>query len=131
MKNCKYVLILMLSVVFSAVSYAQKPLIVCEKSSYDFGFIKEDGGLVTHTFVIKNVGKAPLVINEAKSSCGCTTPVWTKTPILPGKSGTIKVSFDPQGRPGAFTKTVNVFSNALKKSMTLLIRGTVIEKEKK
>ena len=115
----------------TSIAYAQKPLILCEKSTHDFGKIPEDGGSVVHTFIIKNVGKAPLLLTNAHASCGCTTPEWTKQPILPGKTGTVKVTFDPKGRPGVFTKTIAMSNNAMKKALTLIIRGNVIEKEEK
>jgi hypothetical protein len=96
------------------------------EESYDFGTIKEDGGKVSHTFVVKNDGTQPLVITRVIASCGCTTPDWTKEPIAPGKTGEILVSYDPQGRPGPFAKTVSIYSNGKKGSQVLAIRGEVI-----
>lgn len=111
--------------------FAQRPLIICEKGTYNFGEIKETDGPVTHTFIIKNVGKAPLVINDCTVSCGCTTPVWTKAPIAPGKTGMVKVTFNPKDRPGTFAKPISVYSNATKFPLGLSIRGNVIPAEKK
>ena len=68
----------------------------------------------------------PLIINDVKASCGCTTPEWTREPVLPGKTGTIKVSFNPKSRPGSFNKTIQVNSNADVPSVTLAIQGVVI-----
>jgi hypothetical protein len=88
--------------------------------------IKEADGKVSHTFKIKNDGKAPLVITRVIPSCGCTTPEWSKEPITPGKTGDIKVTYDPENRPtGAFTKTISVYSNGKTGSYLLTIRGEV------
>lgn len=116
---------------FATVSiFAQKPFIFCERSSHNFGEIDEAGGLVTCVFVVKNIGKAPLVINNVEASCGCTKPVWTKKPILANQTGTIKVSFDPTNYSGSFSKTLKVISNGSRKAMTLMIKGFVVKKNK-
>ncbi|MCC8154829.1 MAG: DUF1573 domain-containing protein [Tannerellaceae bacterium] len=96
------------------------------KTSHDFGEIKESDGEATHTFVIKNTGTAPLVITRVVASCGCTTPEWTQEPIAAGQSGEVKVTYDPKGRPGPFTKSINIYSNGKKGSYVLTIRGEVI-----
>ncbi|MDR2809590.1 MAG: DUF1573 domain-containing protein [Tannerellaceae bacterium] len=95
------------------------------EENYDFGTIKENGGKVSHTFVVKNDGTQPLVITRVIASCGCTTPDWTKEPIAPGKTGEILVTYDPQGRPGPFAKTVSIYSNGKKGSQVITIRGEV------
>lgn len=97
-------------------------------STHDFGDVKEADGPVTHTFVVKNTGNAPLILTNVQSSCGCTTPSWTKEPIAPGKTGKIDVTFDVNGRPGAFTKTVSIYSNGKTGSFVLTIKGNVISK---
>lgn len=106
-------------------SAQQKAVISAEQTSYDFGTIKEADGKVSHTFQIKNQGDSPLVITRVIASCGCTTPEWTKEPIAPGKTGDIKVTYDPAGRPGPFTKTISVYSNGKTGSFVLTIRGEV------
>ncbi|MEL5995394.1 DUF1573 domain-containing protein, partial [Hymenobacter segetis] len=64
-----------------------------------------------------------------QASCGCTTPDWTKTPVLPGKMGVIKAMYSSAGRPGVFNKTVTVTSNATEASKVLSIKGTVLTKD--
>ncbi|NBX27638.1 MAG: DUF1573 domain-containing protein [Chitinophagia bacterium] len=91
--------------------------------TYDFGTIPE-GPVAEHIFEFKNIGKEPLVIQNATGSCGCTTPEWPKEPILPGKSGVIKVKYDTQ-RVGGIYKTVTVNSNAKSGVQTLTIKGNV------
>ncbi len=90
--------------------------------TYDFGTIKE-GPAADHEFEFKNVGKEPILVNNAAASCGCTTPSWTKDPILPGKTGKVKASYNTQGRPGPFTKTITIMTNFGNKVVT--IKGNV------
>ena len=106
-------------------SAQQTAVIAAEQTSYDFGTIKEADGKVSHTFQIKNEGNMPLVITRVIASCGCTTPEWTKEPIAQGKTGDIKVTYDPSARPGPFTKTISVYSNGKTGSFILTIRGNV------
>ena len=65
-------------------------------------------------------------MSRVHASCGCTTPTWTKEPIEPGKKGSVTVAYNPLGRPGVFTKTITVFTNASEENVTLLIKGEVI-----
>jgi hypothetical protein len=95
------------------------------EEAYDFGAIKESNGKVSHTFLVKNDGTQPLVITRVIASCGCTSPEWTKEPIAPGKTGEVVVTYDPQGRPGPFAKTVSIYSNGKRGSQILTIRGDV------
>lgn len=96
------------------------------KRVHDFGIIKEEKGPVKTTFEIVNTGNKPLVIVDVTVSCGCTTPEYTKKPIAPGKSGKVKVMFNPIGRPGAFKKDLRVHTNGREKRTTLFIEGTVV-----
>ena len=82
-----------------------------DQPTFDFGKVKE-GGKVTHTFKIKNVGDQPYLISKAEPSCGCTVPSFSTKPVLPGEYATIDIEFDTNGRKGPNTKSVNVTSNA-------------------
>lgn len=90
--------------------------------THDFGTIPE-GPTADYEFVFKNTGKEPIVIQQVHASCGCTTPSYSKDPVLPGKTGTVKASYATQGRPNAFTKTITVSSNVGVKTLT--IKGNV------
>lgn len=94
------------------------------ESAFDFGTIKE-GKIVDHVFTFKNTGTAPVILVQVSASCGCTTPDYTKEPILPGKEGEIKVSFNSQGQVGNQQKIVTISSNAENKVTTVQIKGTV------
>jgi hypothetical protein len=106
-----------------------KPVIFFSQKEHDFGTFPESAGPVVYTFQFTNTGKVPLILKDVKASCGCTTPEWTKEPVLPGKSGKIRVSFNPKNRPGSFSKTIQVNSNA-DLPVILAIKGVVIPSEK-
>ena len=109
----------------------QEPVITFEKTEHDFGKINEDGGRVSVEFVFKNEGMSPLVLSNVRASCGCTTPTWTKEPVEPGQKGTITVTYNPNGRPGRFQKTVTITSNAKEPTAKVYIKGEVIPKQAK
>ena len=99
-----------------------------EKMDHNFGRIREEGGPAIYSFKFTNTGKVPLILQGVEASCGCTTPEWSQEPILPGKTGMIKVSFDPEQRPGAFAKSITINANVPKTTRVLTISGEVIEK---
>jgi len=94
------------------------------KEVHDFGKVSE-GPLATYSFEVTNTGTAPVVISNAAASCGCTTPEWSRDPIMPGAKSTIKVGYNTSGRPGSFTKTITVTSNAENATVILTIKGEV------
>ena len=110
---------------------AQQPVITFEKTEHDFGKINEGDGRVSVDFEFKNEGMAPLVLSNVRASCGCTTPSWTKEPVEPGQSGKITVTYNPNGRPGRFQKTVTITSNASEPTKKVYIKGEVIPKQAK
>lgn len=97
-----------------------------KETSHDFGVVKEDGGPVSCEFEFTNDGGSNLVIFSATAQCGCTRPDFPKQPIAPGKSGVIKVTYNPLGRPGAFEKMVTVKTNGKPAKLRLKIKGTVM-----
>jgi len=99
------------------------PEIVFESDVMDYGTVDYNGDGVRE-FVFTNTGKEPLIISRAKGSCGCTVPTWPKEPIMPGAKGKIKVKY-ATNRPGKFTKTITISSNAKTASKRLTIKGTV------
>jgi hypothetical protein len=94
-----------------------------EKTTHDYGTIKQNAnGDCEFTFT--NTGKDPLIISNCAGSCGCTVPSCPKEPILPGKTGSIKVHYDTK-RVGPISKSVTVNSNAKSGTVMLQIKGTV------
>lgn len=96
------------------------------KETHDFGKVEESAKTVSTEFVFKNTGTAPLLIQRVQASCGCTTPEYTNEPILPGKTGTIKVTYSTVGRPGTFNKEVIVFTNVPDAIYKVYVKGEVI-----
>ncbi len=124
--NLKRIILMLLGIVcITLVSAQNNADLTVEETTYNFGNINEADGLANHVFTIKNTGNSPLVITRVTASCGCARPEWSKEPIAPGKTGELKIIFDPKGRPGPFYKTVSVYSNGNKGSFTLSIRGNV------
>ena len=117
---------LLLSLV-CAVSVMAEAVITFEKQRHNFGDVQEKGGTVTCDFNFVNTGDEPLIINKVRTSCGCTVPEYTKDAIAPGDSGTIKITFNPEGRPGEFSKSINVFANTTPDRTILRIIGQVIK----
>ena len=107
-----------------AVVNPNAPKIVFKENEFDFKSVDE-GPKITHEFIFTNKGKEALVLSNVKASCGCTTPVWPKEPILPGQEGKILVTYNTSGRPGPFTKTITITSNADEANKVITIRGTV------
>lgn len=93
-----------------------------EEDAHNFGTIPEGPGAEV-VFRFENRGKEPIVLQQVRPSCGCTTPSYSKDPVLPGKVGEIKAIYNTKGRPGGFTKSITVTSNAGTKVLT--IKGEV------
>lgn len=95
------------------------------QSEYDFGAIKEDGGVVRHDFEFTNSGDAPLVIVRVVTSCTCTKAEFSKKPIAPGQKSSIKIAYDPKKQSGVFYKAIQVFSNGVDNRVVITTKGEV------
>ena len=93
------------------------------KMVHDYGNMKQNGD-GTCEFKFTNTGTAPLIISNAKGSCGCTVPQWPREPIAPGASNVIKVKYDTK-RVGPINKSVTISSNAETPTAVLRIKGTI------
>ncbi len=142
MKKTSFIIILLAFVAFTSQAQTKvdqtkvQEKVVVEKivgpeiqfnyTSYDYGTIikgEHDGGC---EFVFTNIGTEPLILSNAQASCGCTTPTWTREPVLPGKTGIIKVKYNMG--IGVFNKNITVTSNAKTDRVVLKISGKVEEK---
>lgn len=124
-----------LACLFALVAFAQGEEqyadIQFDKLSYDFGTFSEKDGSQSCTFTFTNTGNAPLVINQAYASCGCTVATYTKDPVQPGESGTVEVTYNGKGKTaGHFKKTISIRSNAKKEVVRLSIEGTMTTDKK-
>ena len=98
-----------------------------EKDLHDFGQLI-DGEKVSYSFKFTNSGNAPLIITNAKGSCGCTVPNWPKDPISPGETGTIDVTFNSSGRIGRQNKAITLTANTNPSRKVVNITSEVISK---
>jgi len=103
------------------------PVFEFETDVIDYGKIALNADGI-RVFKFKNVGNSPLIIENVKSSCGCTVPKKPTEPILPGKSGEIQVKY-ATNRPGGFSKSITVISNASEPNKLLRIKGIVLKPE--
>jgi len=101
----------------------QKPEMIFNEIDHNYGVLDYQGN-GTYEFVFKNTGKVPLIIKRVDSSCGCTTPEWSKAPIKPKGKGKIVVKYDTK-RIGSFIKSIKVYSNAENSPVELIVRGEV------
>lgn len=120
------ILFFFLLILFPFNKILAQPVLEIKELNYDFGKIQE-GNIATHEFIVKNTGNQPLLINSVRASCGCTTPYWTKEPILPGKSGVVTAAYNSKNRPGMFKKSISIFTNAVKPVQTIYIQGVVVK----
>lgn len=123
-------LILSLSVfALSTTLFAQKPDDVAKfnDETIDLGKVKVDVP-PTATFIVKNVSKEPLIIEQANPTCGCTIGDYTKSPIAPGKDGWIKATYNAKNI-GAFDKHLTVKFAGVNETKTITIKGEVLSAE--
>lgn len=98
-----------------------------EKTSHNFGSFPESSPKVTCTFKFTNEGDNLLVIHQAIASCGCTVPQYPKTPIKPGESGEITVTYNGAGKfPGHFRKSITIRTNAKQEIVRLYVEGDML-----
>ncbi len=95
-----------------------------EETEFDFGTV-DQGEKVTHVYKFANTGNEPLIISNAKGSCGCTVPSWPKEPIPVGGSGEIQVQFDSKGKKNKQSKKVTITANTDPAQTFLTIKGEV------
>ncbi|HBS88650.1 MAG: hypothetical protein A2W91_18590 [Bacteroidetes bacterium GWF2_38_335] len=139
MKQISFLAVLLFAVIFGNAQDAVKKtneksekktsVIVFEKTVYNYGTIAK-GSEGTCEFIFKNAGKDPIVLQNVKATCGCTTPKWSKEPILKGEKGSIKVRYDTS-KTGKFSKTISVYSNAKNSEVELRVEGTVVDEPEK
>ena len=114
------------------VSAQGKADIKFDKMEHNFGTFSESSPKVSCVFTFTNVGDAPLVIHQAIASCGCTVPESTQEPVMPGKKGTIKVTYDGTGRAlGIFRKSITLRTNAKTDLLRIYIEGDMTAKDAK
>lgn len=95
------------------------------ETTFDFGAVNE-GELVAHTYSFTNTGSEPLVLSDAKGSCGCTVPKWPREPIAPGQTADITVEFNSKNKKGKRNQKVTVTANTNPPQTFIYLTGEVI-----
>ena len=101
-----------------------------DKTVHDFGDIMIADGPVNCSFTVKNIGKEPTVIFNVATSCGCTDVEWTRQPLAPGASGTVKATYTNTDGPYPFDKSLTVYVSGCKQPIILHLRGVAHDKKK-
>ena len=108
----------------ASFAFVSAQTISFDKTTVDYGTVK-NGADGQRVFTVKNTGDKPLIISKVQASCGCTTPVWSQDPIMPGKTSQIKVGYNTT-LVGPFTKIIEVYSNDSANSRSVInIKGNV------
>lgn len=95
-----------------------------DATEFDFGTVDE-GEKVSHTYSFKNTGDEPLILSNAKGSCGCTVPKWPKEPIPPGEDGEIIVEFNSKNKKGKRNQKVTITANTNPPQTFIYLKGEV------
>lgn len=106
------------------------PKIALDESTFVFGDVIE-GAIVKHSFTFKNAGNQPLLISDVRTTCGCTVPEWNRSPIAPGASDKINVTFNTEGKQDAQIKKITIIANTFPAETELVLRGVVTLKKLK
>lgn len=102
----------------------KQPIITFDKTEHDFGTILQ-GERVAYTFHFTNTGNVPLLISSVNSSCGCTVGDFSRDPVAPGKSGSIKATYDSKGHHGFQSRTLTVVTNTNPNKTVLRLKANV------
>ncbi len=97
-----------------------------DKTTHDFGVIKEGKDTIWVDFKFTNDGSEPLLISDVKTSCDCTLAKWPKTAIQPGQTSVIKGGFKIEGKMDDFTKNIIILGNTMPGTTILTIKGLIV-----
>ena len=130
MKKLLFISFMLLTSLCFATAQSKMAEIKFDKVVHNFGKFSEKNPTQKCVFKFKNTGDAPLVINQAIGSCGCTVPTYTKTPIKPGGEGELSVTYNGRNRAlGHFKKTITVRTNGVTEMIRLYIEGEMTAAE--
>lgn len=130
MKKFAAIAVLIFTLFADSFAETAEKVVSFDRKIHDFGDILISDGAVTCLFTFTNVSNSPIVIHNVVSSCGCTTPDWTREPILPGQNGTINARFSNDQGEGAFDKSLTVYISNVDRPVILRLRGYSHKKEK-
>lgn len=125
MKKLILLFTLILGISVAANAQAKQAEFKFDKETYDFGKIPLNKP-ATVEFKFTNIGDQPLIITKVETTCGCTVPEYTQTPVKKGDSGVIKVTYNPTGAALPFSKSISITSNAKTTTKVLYIKGETV-----
>ena len=125
MKKLLVLLTFVLGISVASFAQAKPAEFKFDAESHDFGKIPL-GKPVSVDFKFVNIGDEPLILTKVETTCGCTVPTYTKTPVLKGQTGVIKVTYSPAGSPLPFSKSITITSNAKTTTKVLYIKGETV-----
>jgi hypothetical protein len=123
MKKVILIFALFIGVSMAAAAQVKPAEFKFEKETHDFGTIPLNKA-ATVEFKFTNVGDQPLIISKVETTCGCTVPEYTQTPVKKGAAGIIKVTYNPGATPLPFVKAITITSNAKTTTKVLYIKGS-------
>lgn len=126
MKKLILLFTIIVGIGFTASAQTKPAEFKFDSEVHDFGKIPLNKPVV-HTFNFVNTGDAPLIISKVETTCGCTVPDYTKTPVKKGESGFVKVTLTPSGPALPFNKGITLTSNARTTTKVLIIKGEYTE----
>ena len=129
MKKLIVLLTFVLGVSVAAIAQNKPAEFKFEKESHDFGKIPLTKP-VSVEFKFTNIGDEPLIITKVETTCGCTVPTYTKTPIKKGGAGVISVTYTPAGSPLPFSKSITITSTSKTPTKVLYIKGETVSASK-
>lgn len=125
MKKVILLFTLILGISVAANAQAKPAEFKFDKETHDFGKIPlNKPASVEFKFV--NIGDQPLILTKVETTCGCTVPEYTKTPVKKGETGVIKVTYNPTGAALPFSKSITITSNAKTTTKVLYIKGETV-----
>lgn len=116
--------VVLCAITITSIAQTPNKSVKFDEIIHDFGTIDETAGKVSHRFRFTNVGNEPVVMLYARAGCGCVHADIPKQPIQPGKTGIVTVTFDPNYRPGHFSKEIALVSDG-KKFNRIWVKGDV------
>lgn len=116
-------LLLFVAGAFTMMSFAVAGALAWKSDTIELGEIAHNVPKVVE-FTFTNTGSSDIVVTNVRPSCGCTNAEFTKEAIKPGKTGTVKATYNA-ANVGPFTKTLTVTTSADENPITLTFKGTV------
>ncbi len=121
----RYIALSLLALSVSLAAVCQ-PIATWVSKVHDFGVFDEASGRQSCEMRVVNTGDAPLIISRVQPTCGCTAGDFPRSPIAPGDTAVITLTYNPTNRAGQFEKDVYVYTNAMPARHVVKIRGNAI-----